>query len=949
MAVINESDDAGAGVETQYGIAMGDSFQGSLATTDDVDWVKVELDTGTIYDISQTDGAGVRLSLLDAGGNQLIDGNLRRAGEKIIFSPDESGAYYIGINVKDDETAGDYEISLAENTIPVGTYDDIADYMTSGNRGYDEYLENGSVLTANITALNEDGQSLARFALDAWTSVTGITFNLVDDEDALITFDDEFEGAFTSFTTTDNNLVAAQVNVSEQWLTIHGTSIDSYSFQTYIHEIGHALGLGHPGPYGDDYEYGVTIEYLIDSYQSTVMSYTDLTSNTYLNASPTFAVTPMIADIIAIQALYGAPEDSNGGDTVYGYQTNVDGYMGEFFKLWIGESDPFSHIDLQDYTTLDHYTSVTTGDMDADGDLDLVTGSNDGILHYFENTGTASAPAFTKRTGPANPLAGAVLGGHTVPELVDLDGDGDLDLIAGDSTLANFVYFENTGSTSAPLFTQRAGSSNPVNNLETNALISSALADLDGDGDLDLVTGNNGGGLTYFENTGSRTLPDFTKRIGTSSPVHGIDTNEFSAPELADLDGDGDFDLIVWSWYGVIDYYENTGTSAAPIFTESADADTSLGIITAHYAPPEMADLDGDGDLDLVATHVNVALHYFENDGTATAPRFIRAGLANPAALTLYDTGGNDTLDLRTDREDQRIDLRPEGISDVYGLIGNLVIARDVLIENAIAGYGNDIVIGNAAANRLEGRTGDDFLRGLGGNDTLNGGDGDDTLDGGPGADMLDGGPGTDTASYQNSAGAVLVRLHNAAAVKSGDAEGDTLTGIEHIVGSNHNDVLAGDGADNLLDGGAGDDVLYGGPAGGDDRMYGGNGDDRVFGGRGNDTLTGGAGNDVLKGGPGEDTLIADGDDMDVLFGGTGNDAFQFFPSDLGGGTIRDFTDGEDVIDLTEFTGINSMDDLDVVSHGDNVRIELSGSDYLTTIILTDFDVNNLDNSDFLL
>ena len=67
MAVINESDDAGAGVETQYGIAMGDSFQGSLATTDDVDWVKVELDSGTIYDISQTDGAGVRLSLLDAG------------------------------------------------------------------------------------------------------------------------------------------------------------------------------------------------------------------------------------------------------------------------------------------------------------------------------------------------------------------------------------------------------------------------------------------------------------------------------------------------------------------------------------------------------------------------------------------------------------------------------------------------------------------------------------------------------------------------------------------------------------------------------------------------------------------------------------------------------------------------------------------------------------------
>ena len=87
---------------------------------------------------------------------------------------------------------------------------------------------------------------------------------------------------------------------------------------------------------------------------------------------------------------------------------------------------------------------------------------------------------------------------------------------------------------------------------------------------------------------------------------------------------------------------------------------------------------------------------------------------------------------------------------------------------------------------------------------------------------------------------------------------------------------------------------------------------------------------------------------MDVLYGGSDKDTFRFFPSDLGGGSIRDFTDGEDVIDLTQFTGITSMDDLDIVEHGDNVRIELSGTGYLTTIILTDFDMSNLDNSDFL-
>ena len=261
---------------------------------------------------------------------------------------------------------------------------------------------------------------------------------------------------------------------------------------------------------------------------------------------------------------------------------------------------------------------------------------------------------------------------------------------------------------------------------------------------------------------------------------------------------------------------------------------------------------------------------------------------------------------------------------------------------------GDDTLPGTTGADTINGHDGNDILRGLGGNDTLNGNAGDDKLHGGAGADILNGGAGGDYAYYLDSDVGVLVRLHAAYAVKYGDAEGDTLIDIEHLVGSNHNDILAGDGEDNYLDGGDGDDVLYGGPAGGDDEMYGGNGDDRIFGGKGNDILTGGEGNDYLKGGPGEDTFIVDGDDMDVLYGGTEKDTFQFFPSDVGGGSIRDFSDGEDVIDLTEFNDINSMDDLDIVSHGDNVRIELSGTDYLTTIILSNFDVNNLDSSDFL-
>ncbi len=360
----------------------------------------------------------------------------------------------------------------------------------------------------------------------------------------------------------------------------------------------------------------------------------------------------------------------------------------------------------------------------------------------------------------------------------------------------------------------------------------------------------------------------------------------------------------------------------------------ALGLaITLEFTSATSVELDLDGN-------VSTGSYTYEKTGP------------NAATLELtLDDDSEYTVDLEYEsatRITASLEVLNQELSVTFDLPGSATItvtSGDDMIE----GLSTDDVIDALGGNdTVNGNDGADTLTGGEGNDILNGGAGDDTLEGGPGADMLDGGPGSDTASYQHSAAAVLVRLHDARAVRLGDAQGDTLTNIEHLVGSEHNDILAGDGGDNVLRGGGGHDDLYGGPAGGDDEMYGDNGDDRIFGGRGNDTLTGGEGNDLLKGGPGDDVLIVDGDDMDVVNGGPGDDIFRFFPSDLGGGSIQDFTDGEDMIDLTAFTNISSMDDLDIEDYGDNVRIEVSGTDYLTTIILSDFDVNNLDNADFM-
>ena len=960
MAIIRETNgDAAAGADTRYTLSLDDVFQGTLSPAGDKDWISVGLSAGTIYDFTLSGVDSALFELFDSTGNRIVRGGATSSGAKLIFSPDATATYYIQAASSDGAFSGDYELSLVENTIPVGSYDEIADYLTDG---YWEWLDGsraafpvgpGGTLTADISVLPEEGRQLARWAFEAWANVTGISFEFVEDNNADIVFKNEPGDVGSGGPEAIRNglIISSGVNIPDVYYARDGISIDSFTFYVYLHEIGHALGLGHPGPYPADFDdpaatFGIENIYLIDSYQASLMSYMHQAKNTYIEASFAHNVTPMIADIIAIQDLYGVPDSINVGDTIYGYQSNLDGYLGEFFRLWSGEANPFIHIDLT-------YTDTPTikpalVDLDSDGDPDLVVGHQSGALHYIENTGTPADPAFSERTGTDNPLHGISAGYYGTPTFADLDGDGDSDLIVGNDN-GSIAYFENTGTVTSPDFTQGTGAANPFDDITMGSWSTLALADLDGDGDLDLAVGIDDGDLRYYENTGTSANPDFIQRTGETNPLHNINAGSYTTPEFVDVDDDDDFDLVIGSGNEGMYYFENTGTTTAPSFTQRTDNDNPFnGLHVGAFFALDFADLDGDSNLDLIIGNQAGNIVYFKNTGTQAAPEFSPQSLTNPTTLTIYDNGGDDTLDLRTDREPQRIDLRPEGISDVYGLRGNLVIARDTVIENVIAGSGNDTVVGNAVANYISGADGNDRIWGGGGDDILEGGAGNDTLDGGTGADTLDGGPGSDTASYQNSAAAVLVRLHDAAAVRLGDAWGDVLTGIEHLVGSPYNDILAGDGEDNILKGEDGDDVLYGGPAGGDDMMYGGNGDDRIFGGRGDDTLTGGAGNDVLKGGRGADTIIVDGDDMDVVFGGPDSDTFRFFESDLGGGTIRDFTDGEDIIDLTEFTGISSTDDLDIVSHGDNVRIRLSGTDYSTTIILSDFDVGNLDNSDFL-
>jgi hypothetical protein len=283
------------------------------------------------------------------------------------------------------------------------------------------------------------------------------------------------------------------------------------------------------------------------------------------------------------------------------------------------------------------YSTPAFVDLDGDGDFDVVSGRGGGSFSYFQNTGTATAPSFAAVV--ANPFGLTDIGNFSTVSFVDIDGDGDLDLLAGGFD-GNFHYEENTGSATAPAFA--AAVTNPFG-LSYVGEASSAprFVDLDGDGDFDMVSGDKLGNYNYYENTGTATAPAF------AAPVEGAfgwtDVGQYSTPAPADLDGDGDFDLVSGDLAGNVRYYENTGTAVAPTYAALATNPFNLTDIGAgnNYSAVTLKDLDGDGDLDLLAGSKSGDFYYFENTLGTLYPNF-PGRQTNPFGLTDIGTTTQD-------------------------------------------------------------------------------------------------------------------------------------------------------------------------------------------------------------------------------------------------------------------------------------------------------------------
>lgn len=271
------------------------------------------------------------------------------------------------------------------------------------------------------------------------------------------------------------------------------------------------------------------------------------------------------------------------------------------------------------------YNAPAFGDLSGNGRPDLIVGVLGGAydpirtsidnLHYLE-AGTSGQ--YTHRTAQLLPMID--VGSETIPALVDLDGDGDLDLLLAnkidpaDRQTSRLYWFENVGTREAPRFAMRGALP-----LRGRYHYAPTFGDLDGDGHPDMLLGSFGASVAWYRMIPAAGGPRFEL---ADSALVTITRGSNTTPTLGDLDGDGLLDLVIGEASGAFNYYRNVGTRTAPRF--ELVSDEWLDLRVGRRSTPHLVDFDGNGLLDLLVGTDDTGLHLLRNTGTAQAPAFTR-------------------------------------------------------------------------------------------------------------------------------------------------------------------------------------------------------------------------------------------------------------------------------------------------------------------------------------
>ena len=368
-------------------------------------------------------------------------------------------------------------------------------------------------------------------------------------------------------------------------------------------------------------------------------------------------------------------------------------------------------------------SSLTAIDYNGDGVKDMVMGDV-GVNSLNMMTGTKiNDTILITAQDSLYPVYNTPVDLYSFPSafFLDVNNDGKTDMIAGATStergesITDSVawYYQNTMSNSNMIFEfqQKDFLIGEMVDLGENAY--PAFFDYNSDGLLDIVVGNHGKcrsylnyelGLTLFENVGTATNPAFNQIDNNYANLDSLNLIKMH-PCFGDLDGDGDQDMLLGIANGTLVYVENKAGVGTPALWAKPILNYANINVFSSNASPYLADLDRDGDLDLLVGHYNGVVKYYENTGTTTNAIFsnapVSAVLGNFSLLNsgsrnvnpcVYDRNGQHELYLGY----QHLSDKDKGIVCLGNIEGNVLGTYDTLslnVGNIYTGHSEDLDI----------------------------------------------------------------------------------------------------------------------------------------------------------------------------------------------------------------------------------------------------------------